>query len=51
MIMNGRIIPTILRKGQGFSEIGSLPTFCPFMVHLRTVMEPVVCHLEASIVQ
>ena len=49
--MNGRIIPTILRKGQGFPDIGSLPTFCPFMVRLRTVMEPVVCHLEASIVQ
>ena len=36
--MSGRIIPTILRKGWGFPEIGPLPTFLPFTVSLRTVM-------------
>ena len=36
--MNGKTIPIILRKGQGFPGIGPPPTFCPFMVDLRTVM-------------
>ena len=39
--MNGRGIPTVLGRGQGFSEIGSPPTFWPFMIGLRTVMAPV----------
>ena len=39
--MSGRIIPTILEKGQGFPRIGPPPTFWPFMVGLRTVIVPV----------
>ena len=38
--MRGRIIPTFLEKGQRVLGIGSLPTFCPFMVNLGTVMAP-----------
>ena len=37
--MSGRIIPTILEKGQRFPETGPPPpTFWPFMVGLGTVM-------------
>ena len=39
--MSGKIIPAILRKGQGFPGIGPPPTFWPFMVGLGTVMAPV----------
>ena len=39
--MSGRIITTILEKGQGFPRIGPPPTFWPFMVlGLGTVMAP-----------
>ena len=36
--MSGKIIPTILGKGQRFPGIGSPPTFWPFVVSLGTVM-------------
>ena len=36
--MNGRIIPTILGKRQGFPGVGPLLSFWPFMVGLGTVM-------------
>ena len=36
--MSGRIIPTILERGQRFPGIGPLITFWPFMVGLGTVM-------------
>ena len=39
--MNGRIISTVLGKGQTVPGIGEPPTFWPFMVGLRTVMAPV----------
>ena len=39
--MSGRIIPSILGKGQRFPGIGSPPTFWPFMVSPGTVMAPV----------
>jgi len=35
--MNGRIIPTISGKGQGFLGMRPPLTFWPFMVGLRTV--------------
>ena len=38
--MSGRIIPTILEKGQGFPGIGLSPTSWPFMVSVGTVMAP-----------
>ena len=40
-LTSGRIIPSISGKGQGFPGIRPLPTFCPFMVDLKTVMAPV----------
>ena len=40
-LMSGRIIPTILGKGRGFSAIGPQPTFWPLMVGSGTVMLPV----------
>ena len=42
--MNGRIIPTILEKGQGFPGIGPPPTFWPLMGSLGTG----VCHLDPN---
>ena len=39
--MNGRSISAILRKGWGFPAVGPPPTFCPFLVGLRTVMAAV----------
>ena len=44
--MRGRVILTILGKGQRFPGIGPPLTFWPFMVSLGRVMSPVgVCHL------
>ena len=42
--MSGRVIPTILEKGQGFPGIGPPPTFWPLMGSLGTG----VCHLDAN---
>ena len=39
--MSGRIIPTILGKGQRFLGTGPQPTYWPFMVSLGTAMAPV----------
>ena len=39
--MDGKIISTILRKGQRFPGIGSLLTFWPFRISLRNVTVPV----------
>ena len=38
--MNGRIIPTILGKGQRFPGTGSPPTFWSLMVSLGAVVVP-----------
>ena len=38
--MNGRIILTILGKGQRFPGIGPLPTFWSLLVHLGTAKVP-----------
>ena len=38
--MSRRIIPTIWGTGRRFPGIGSLLTFWPFMVSLRTVLLP-----------
>ena len=43
-LVSGRIIAATFWKGWRFSGTGSPPTFRPFMVSLRTVMVPVVCH-------
>ena len=38
--MSGRIIPTILEKGQGFPGVGPVPTVWSLMVDLGTSMAP-----------
>ena len=40
-LMSGRIIPTIVGKGQKFPGIGLPPTFWSLMVGLGTVVAPV----------
>ena len=39
-LMSGRIIPTILGKGQRFPGTGPMPTFGSLMVGLGTVLAP-----------
>ena len=49
--ISGRIIPTILRKGQGFPGTGPPPTLWPFMVSLRRSWHRWVSYLGARVRQ
>ena len=47
--MNGRMIPTIFKEGQGFPGIGPPPILWPFMFGFGTVMALVGMSLDVDV--